>query len=226
MPKDSHRGRPSRPSSPLPVSGLLRQRKHEKGPCPSTGVVETEALLTVLAVLALGLVTPGPNNVTCVVHAGVHGRSANVRLIAGMAVGFVVVHLVCGLLVQQVDEDGALWGLLHWFGLVFLALIAVRLFTLTPADVRTAMDGQGLKALVRLRDGGVPRLGFTTGVLMQFVNGKEWGAGPHGHAPRPGGLRRRPAWYRVNRGRHHERWAHRDVPLDAWWGAIDRGAAS
>ncbi len=137
-------------------------------------MVETEALLTVLAVLALGLVTPGPNNVTCVVHAGVHGRRANVRLIAGMAVGFVVVHLVCGLLVQQVDEDGALWGLLHWFGLVFLALIAVRLFTLTPADVRTAMDGQGLEALVRLRDGGVPRLGFTTGVLMQFVNGKEW----------------------------------------------------
>jgi len=48
------------------------------------------------------------------------------------------------------------------------------LFTLTPADVRSAMDGQGFEALVRLRDGGVPRLGFTTGVLMQFVNGKEW----------------------------------------------------
>ena len=137
-------------------------------------MVETEALLTVLAVLAIGLVTPGPNNVTCVVHAGVHGRQANAPLIAGMAVGFVVVHMVCGLLVERVDEEGLLWVLLHWFGLLFLSLIALRLLTLHPASIRREMDQDGLEALLRIKDGGVPRLGFGTGVGMQFVNGKEW----------------------------------------------------
>ena len=137
-------------------------------------MVETEALLTVLTVLAIGLVTPGPNNVTCVVHAGVHGARANIVLIAGMLVGFLTVHLVSGLLVEQVNEDSLLWVGLHWFGLLFLGLIAVRLLTLKPASIREAMDGEGLESLLRLQDGSVPRLGFRTGVMMQFVNGKEW----------------------------------------------------
>ena len=81
-------------------------------------MVETEALLTVLTVLAIGLVTPGPNNVTCVVHAGVHGARSNVVLIAGMLVGFLTVHLVSGLLVEQVGEGSLLWVALHWFGLL------------------------------------------------------------------------------------------------------------
>lgn len=137
-------------------------------------MVETEALLTVLTVLAIGLVTPGPNNVTCVVHAGVHGARANVVLIAGMFVGFLTVHLLSGLLVEQVNESSLLWMALHWFGLLFLALIALRLLTLKPASIRQAMDDDGFESLLRLQDGTVPRLGFRTGVMMQFVNGKEW----------------------------------------------------
>lgn len=137
-------------------------------------MVETEALLTVLTVLAIGLVTPGPNTVTCVVHAGVHGARANIVLIAGMLVGFLTVHLVSGLLVEQVNESSLLWVALHWFGLLFLALIALRLLTLKPAAIRQAMDDDGFESLLRLQDGTVPRLGFRTGVMMQFVNGKEW----------------------------------------------------
>ena len=137
-------------------------------------MVETEALLTVLAVLAIGLVTPGPNNVTCVVHAGVHGARANVVLIAGMLVGFLTVHLVSGFLVEEISPDGLLWTVLHWFGLLFLGLIALRLLTLRPSSIRQAMDADGLQSLLKVRDGSIPRLGFRTGVLMQFVNGKEW----------------------------------------------------
>ena len=137
-------------------------------------MIETEALLTVLTVLAIGLVTPGPNNVTCVVHAGVHGARSNVVLIAGMLVGFLTVHIVSGLLVEQVDEGSLLWVALHWFGLLFLGFIALRLLTLKPASIREAMDDDGLESLLRLQDGTVPRLGFRTGVMMQFVNGKEW----------------------------------------------------
>ena len=137
-------------------------------------MVETEALFTVLTVLAIGLVTPGPNNVTCVVHAGVHGARSNVVLIAGMLVGFLTVHLVSGLLVEQVDEGSLLWRALHWFGLLFLGLIALRVLTLKPAVIRETMDNEGLDSLLRLQDGTVPRLGFRAGVMMQFVNGKEW----------------------------------------------------
>jgi threonine/homoserine/homoserine lactone efflux protein len=36
------------------------------------------------------------------------------------------------------------------------------------------MDDEGLESLLRLQDGTVPRLGFRTGVMMQFVNGKDW----------------------------------------------------
>ncbi len=138
------------------------------------GMVETEALFTVLAVLAIGLVTPGPNNVTCVVHAGVHGARANTPLIFGMVVGFLTVHLVSGLLVEEVQEDSLLWLCLHWFGLIFLGLIAMRILTLKPASIREAMDTDGFQSLLKLKDGSIPRLGFRTGVLMQFVNGKEW----------------------------------------------------
>lgn len=137
-------------------------------------MVETEALLTVLTVLAIGLVTPGPNNITCVVHAGVHGARANVVLIAGMLVGFLTVHLVSGLLVEEVSPEGLLWTVLHWFGLLFLGLIALRLLTLRPSSIRQAMDTEGFQSLLKVRDGSIPRLGFRTGVLMQFVNGKEW----------------------------------------------------
>tara|TARA_B100000925_G_C21950635_1_gene448800 strand:+ start:593 stop:1249 length:657 start_codon:yes stop_codon:yes gene_type:complete len=137
-------------------------------------MVETEALFAVLTVLAIGLVTPGPNNVTCVVHAGVHGARSNVVLIAGMLVGFLTVHIVSGLLVEQVNEGSLLWVALHWFGLLFLSLIALRLLTLKPASIRQAIDDEGLESLLRLQDGTVPRLGFRTGVMMQFVNGKEW----------------------------------------------------
>ena len=91
-----------------------------------------------------------------------------------MFVGFLTVHLVSGLLVEQVNEGSLLWVALHWFGLLFLALIALRLLTLKPASIRQAMDDDGFESLIRLQDGTVPRFGFRTGVMMQFVNGKEW----------------------------------------------------
>ena len=70
--------------------------------------MEWEALATVLTLLGIGVVTPGPNNITCITHSAIHGPKANFNLISGMVVGFISVHLIVGLLVSSVDEDSTL----------------------------------------------------------------------------------------------------------------------
>jgi threonine/homoserine/homoserine lactone efflux protein len=111
-----------------------------------------ESLAYLLALLLAGLITPGPNNITCTVHAVVHGKKSNVSLIAGMALGFLSIHFICGLVVDYFDEDGPVGMAINAIGSLFMFLIA---FGILFPDV-------------------VPKLGFKTGVLMQYVNGKEW----------------------------------------------------
>ena len=83
--------------------------------------MEWEALATVLTLLGIGVVTPGPNNITCITHSAIHGPKANIKLISGMVVGFIVVHAICGLLVSSVEEDSTALVVLHYFGLLFIA---------------------------------------------------------------------------------------------------------
>ena len=49
-------------------------------------IVDIGALL---ALVTIGIATPGPNNMTCFVHSGVHGWRKTVSLIFGMVLGFV-----------------------------------------------------------------------------------------------------------------------------------------
>ena len=51
--------------------------------------MEWEALAYLLALLCAGVITPGPNNMTCTVHAAIHGKNSIYPLIAGMALGFI-----------------------------------------------------------------------------------------------------------------------------------------
>ena len=69
-------------------------------------MIETEALTAVIFLLVLGVITPGPNNITCIVHSSIHGPRSNIILISGMAVGFLIVHVIAGLLVSSI-EDGS-----------------------------------------------------------------------------------------------------------------------
>ncbi len=136
--------------------------------------MEWEALATVLTLLAIGLVTPGPNNITCVSHSAIHGSKANKNLIFGMVIGFIIVHLIVGLLVKNVDDDSVALTVLHFFGLLFIGLIALRIFTLNPALIDKSVNAKSLIVLTGRNVSTVPILGFKTGLLMQFVNGKEW----------------------------------------------------
>ncbi|MDG1551788.1 MAG: hypothetical protein P8Q95_08705 [Candidatus Poseidoniaceae archaeon] len=121
-----------------------------------------DSLGYLLALLLAGLITPGPNNITCTVHAVVHGKKSNVSLIAGMALGFISIHFICGLVVDYFDEDGPVGMAINAIGSLFMFLIAFGILYL------------GRSKKIQNFPDVVPKLGFKTGVLMQYVNGKEW----------------------------------------------------
>lgn len=121
-----------------------------------------DSLGYLLLLLAAGLITPGPNNITCTVHAVVYGKKSNIPLIAGMALGFISIHVVCGLAVDSFDEDSTIGLAMNIIGSIFMFLIAFGILFLGRSDrIQSFPDA-------------VPKLGFKTGVLMQYVNGKEW----------------------------------------------------
>ena len=121
-----------------------------------------DSLAYLLLLLGAGLITPGPNNITCTVHAVVYGKKSNIPLIAGMALGFISIHVVCGLAVDSFDEDSTIGLVMNIIGSMFMFLIAFGILFLGRSDrIQSFPDA-------------VPKLGFKTGVLMQYVNGKEW----------------------------------------------------
>jgi threonine/homoserine/homoserine lactone efflux protein len=125
-------------------------------------VMPWESLAFLLVLLLAGLITPGPNNITCTVHAVVHGKKSNASLIAGMALGFISIHFACGFAVDSFDEDGKVRFAMDLIGSLFMFLIAFGILYL------------GRSEKIQSFPDVVPRLGFKTGVLMQYVNGKEW----------------------------------------------------
>ena len=118
------------------------------------------ALLELLAIIGIGLLIPGPNGLTCFAHSGLFGKKANITLIAGMAVGFLTVELSVGLLVDSLNESRGALVILHWIGMIFLLLMAIAMFKTNPNKFKASEVEKAL--------------GFKAGVLMQFVNGKEW----------------------------------------------------
>ena len=121
-----------------------------------------ESLAYLLALLCAGLITPGPNNITCTIHAVVHGKKSNIPLITGMALGFISIHFVCGLAVDSFDEKGTIGIVMNIIGSIFMFLIAFGILYL------------GRSEKIQNFPEVIPKLGFKTGVLMQYVNGKEW----------------------------------------------------
>ena len=123
--------------------------------------MDTVALGELLTLLAIGLITPGPNALTCFAHSGMFGPKANVKLIAGMVIGFVTIELSVGLLVDAVSGSATAMTVLHWIGMAFLGAMVIAMFRFDPASVVVSNHIEGV-------------LGIKVGIGMQFVNGKEW----------------------------------------------------
>jgi len=120
----------------------------------------TVAIFHLFGLLALALLTPGPNPLTCFAHSGMFGKKSNVSLITGMAIGLLLVELTVGLIVDSLSENVAAKEILHWIGMAFLAAMAIAMFRFDPTTIQITDSGG--------------KLGLKTGIIMQFVNGKEW----------------------------------------------------
>ena len=122
--------------------------------------IEYDALVGLLTILAVGIFTPGPNNITAISHSAVHGARSNISLLIGMVIGFVTVHLIIGSVVEQIDEESVFFSFLEWFGILFFVALGIIILRL-PIE-RLSVDED------------IKRLDFRHGIALQFINGKEW----------------------------------------------------
>lgn len=122
--------------------------------------IEPDALAGLLTLLAVGIFTPGPNNITAISHSAVHGARSNVSLITGMVIGFVAVHLIIGLAIDRIDENSMFFSLLEWLGLLFFVLLGFVILRIPIERLSIEED--------------ITKIDFRHGIALQFVNGKEW----------------------------------------------------
>jgi threonine/homoserine/homoserine lactone efflux protein len=120
----------------------------------------TSSLLELLIIIGIGLTIPGPNALTSFAHSGLFGKKSNVSLITGMAIGLFIMELLVGLTIESLADNDNGKIILHWIGLVFLFLMGVAMFNFDLDLIDLSVE-KG-------------KLGLKTGIMMQFVNGKEW----------------------------------------------------
>ena len=120
----------------------------------------TTALLQLLLIIAIALLTPGPNALTTFAHSGLFGRKSNISLITGIAIGLFIMEFSVGLAIDSLSENETAPVALHWIGMLFLLAMVVALFKFDITSLNVS-ESTG-------------KLGLKTGIAMQFVNGKEW----------------------------------------------------
>ena len=120
----------------------------------------TTALLQLLLIIAIALLTPGPNALTVFAHSGLFGRKSNISLITGIAIGIFIMEFTVGLAIDSLSENETAPVALHWIGMLFLLAMVVALFKFDITSLNVS-ESTG-------------KLGLKTGIAMQFVNGKEW----------------------------------------------------
>ena len=98
--------------------------------------IEYDALVGLLTILAVGIFTPGPNNITAISHSAVHGARSNISLLIGMVIGFVSVHLIIGSVIERIDEESMFFSFLEWFGILSLSHLASLFFVYPLSDYR------------------------------------------------------------------------------------------
>ena len=122
--------------------------------------IEYDALVGLLTILAVGIFTPGPNNITAISHSAVHGARSNISLLIGMVIGFVSVNLIIGSVIERIDEESMFFLFLEWFGILFFVALGIIILRLPIERLSVDQD--------------IKRLDFRHGIALQFINGKEW----------------------------------------------------
>ncbi len=103
--------------------------------------------------------SPGPNNVLCAAHGSQHGFKATLTLISGMAVGWSALGLFVGGATVFIEENQEFFNILTYVGAGYIAYLSYNIAT---SDILAEESHED------------ERLGFSTGLAIQFVNGKAW----------------------------------------------------
>ena len=103
--------------------------------------------------------SPGPNNVLCAAHGSQHGLKGTLTLISGMAVGWSILGLFVGGATVFIEDNKEFFDLLTYIGAGYIAYLSFNIATSDPLAEESEEN---------------ERLGFSTGVAIQFVNGKAW----------------------------------------------------
>lgn len=121
-----------------------------------------------LSYALIAAVTPGPNNILALGSAAAHGLRRSAPLLAGMCAGFLAVMLLCasvGLALQRALPDLA--DRLVWPGAIYILWLAGHLAVQKVAD-----SGEAKAREKSGENRGTRPLGFWSGFVLQFVNGK------------------------------------------------------
>lgn len=133
----------------------------------STGECITMSLILPMCAFALAAsISPGPVNLVCLSSGTRYPVATGLTFVTGATLGFIVLFIAVGLgLYSLLAMVPGLQSVLRWVGVAFLLYLSIKL----------ALDSG------ELPDAGSKKApGFTTGVLMQWLNPKAWLASASG----------------------------------------------
>lgn len=122
--------------------------------------METTALIALLVFIVPMCFTPGPNNMLCAAHGAQHGFRSTVPLTLGMLTGWTVLGTIVGVAIVMIEANQFIFTGLTYIGAAYIAYLGVSIARTQPKPHGEADETE--------------RLGFQTGALLQFVNGKAW----------------------------------------------------
>ncbi|MEH6356944.1 MAG: LysE family translocator [Marinobacter sp.] len=123
-------------------------------------------ILPMCAFALAASISPGPVNLVCLSSGTRYPVAAGLTFVTGATLGFIVLFIAVGLgLYSLLAMVPGLQSVLRWVGVAFLLYLSIKL----------ALDSG------ELPDAGSKKApGFTTGVLMQWLNPKAWLASASG----------------------------------------------
>ena len=119
-----------------------------------------EGLIALLVFIIPMCFSPGPNNMLCAAHGSQHGFRATIPLTIGMVVGWSSLGLVVGMATVFIEDNQQVFLLLTYIGAAYIAYLGYKI-----AFQDTTKEKENTET---------DRLGFTTGLMLQIVNGKAW----------------------------------------------------
>lgn len=123
-------------------------------------------ILPMCAFALAASISPGPVNLVCLSSGTRYPVTTGLTFVTGATLGFIVLFIAVGLgLYSLLAMVPGLQSVLRWVGVAFLLYLSIKL----------ALDSG------ELPDAGSKKApGFTTGVLMQWLNPKAWLASASG----------------------------------------------